>query len=193
MAATANGHAPAEFPPPVDPLTEFIAAPEAGEDEAIEVGVAIVGGGPAGLAAANRLLQLLADDEELLEQLGEVPVAVIEKGKSCGGHNLSGAVMKPGPLRSLFPDEDLEEWPEDRIWAELHLRMTDEAGFSLTEGSTEGATGLEATFAVTTYLVPPDQGLTAGATATSPTATPTETAAPTTTGTPSSYSTESAR
>jgi electron-transferring-flavoprotein dehydrogenase len=108
MAATTNGHAPAEFPPPVDPLTEFIAAPEAGEDEAIEVGVAIVGGGPAGLAAANRLLQLLADDEELLEQLGEVPVAVIEKAKSCGGHNLSGAVMKPGPLKSLFPDEDLE-------------------------------------------------------------------------------------
>jgi Tfp pilus assembly protein PilO len=65
-------------------------------------------------------------------------------------------------------------------------------GFSLTEGPSEGSTGLEATFAVTTYLVPPDQGLTAGATAASP-ATPVETAAPTTTGTPSSYSTESAR
>jgi len=66
-------------------------------------------------------------------------------------------------------------------------------GFSLTESAEEGSSELEATFAVTTYLVPPDQGLTAGATATSPAATPTETAAPTTTGTPSSYSTESAR
>ncbi len=79
--------------------------------------------GPAGLAAANRLLQLLADDEELLEQLGEVPVAVIEKGKVCGAHNLSGAVMKPGPLKSLFPDEDLTEldavrWvnEKDAVW-----------------------------------------------------------------------------
>jgi Tfp pilus assembly protein PilO len=65
-------------------------------------------------------------------------------------------------------------------------------GFSLTEASEEGSNELEASFAVTTYLVPPDQGLTAGATATSP-ATPAQTAAPTTTGTPSSYSTESAR
>ena len=37
------------------------------EDELIEVGVAIVGGGTAGLACANRLLQLLADDPETLE------------------------------------------------------------------------------------------------------------------------------
>ena len=61
------------------------------EDERIEVGVAIVGGGQAGLACANRLLQLLADDPELTERLGEVPVAVIEKGKVGGAHKLSGA------------------------------------------------------------------------------------------------------
>ena len=39
-----------------------------------------------------------------MERLGEVPVAVIEKGKACGAHNLSGAVMRPGPLQELFPD-----------------------------------------------------------------------------------------
>ena len=75
--------------------------------------MAIVGGGTAGLACANRLLQLLADDPPLLESLGEVPVAVIEKAKTCGGHNLSGAVMRPGPLQELFPDLSREEWRKE--------------------------------------------------------------------------------
>jgi electron-transferring-flavoprotein dehydrogenase len=112
MAASHNGGvAPSQFPPPVDVVGEFVAAPTDPEDERIEVGVAIVGGGPAGLACANRLLQLLGDDPELLESLGEVPVAVIEKGKVCGAHNMSGAVMKPGPFKTLFPDVDLSDMP----------------------------------------------------------------------------------
>jgi electron-transferring-flavoprotein dehydrogenase len=101
---------PADFPPPVDSPKEFVKRELDGEDERIEVGVAIVGGGTAGLACANRLLQLLADDEALLERLGEVPVAIVEKAKTCGGHNLSGAVMRPGPLQELFPDLSREEW-----------------------------------------------------------------------------------
>ncbi|WIX82216.1 4-hydroxybenzoate 3-monooxygenase [Amycolatopsis carbonis] len=32
------------------------------------------------------------------------------------------------------PDEDVANWPEDRIWSELHLRFTDVDGFELTEG-----------------------------------------------------------
>jgi electron-transferring-flavoprotein dehydrogenase len=104
---------PAAFPPPVDSQKEFVKRGLDGEDELIEVGVAIVGGGTAGLACANRLLQLLADDPETLERLGEVPVAVIEKAKTCGGHNLSGAVMRPGPLEELFPDMTREQWREE--------------------------------------------------------------------------------
>ena len=73
--------------------------------------MAIVGGGPAGLACANRLLDLLADEPELMEKLGEVPVAVIEKGKVCGAHTLSGANMKPAAMRELFPDLDPSDWP----------------------------------------------------------------------------------
>ena len=107
--------APAAFPPPVDSPKEFVKRGLDAEDELIEVGVAIVGGGTAGLACANRLLQLLADNPDLMERLGEVPVAVIEKAKTCGGHNLSGAVMRPGPLQELFPDMTREDWRKERF------------------------------------------------------------------------------
>src|SRR6201747_1553882 len=113
MARNGGAPAPAQFPPPVDPQGEFIKRGLDDEDELIEVGVAIVGGGTAGLACANRLLQLLADDPETMERLGEVPIAVIEKAKTCGGHNLSGAVMRPGPLQQLFPDLSREDWRKE--------------------------------------------------------------------------------
>lgn len=107
---TSGKVAPADFPPPVNLPEEFIKRSLDSEDERIEVGIAIVGGGTAGLACANRLLQLLADDPEMMDRLGEVPVAVVEKAKTCGGHNLSGAVMRPDPLQELFPDLSREEW-----------------------------------------------------------------------------------
>jgi electron-transferring-flavoprotein dehydrogenase len=89
---------PSDYPPPFDP-NEFVVAP--GEPE-IEVGVLIVGAGPAGLACAIRLGQLLEDAPELAGRLGDVPVAVLEKGKQPGSHLLSGAVVNPRSLRSLF-------------------------------------------------------------------------------------------
>jgi electron-transferring-flavoprotein dehydrogenase len=110
MTSTNGKVAPAAFPPPVDSPREFIKRGLDPEDELIEVGVAIVGGGTAGLACANRLLQLLGDDPETMERLGEVPVAVIEKAKTCGGHNLSGAVVRPAPLEELFPQLTREDW-----------------------------------------------------------------------------------
>src|SRR5438445_304864 len=113
MSARNGAVAPAAFPPPVDSRGEFIKRGLDAEDELIDVGVAIVGGGTAGLACANRLLQLLADDPQTMERLGEVPVAVIEKAKTCGGHNLSGAVMRPGPLQELFPDLTREDWRKE--------------------------------------------------------------------------------
>jgi electron-transferring-flavoprotein dehydrogenase len=109
MSAKNGSVSPAEFPPPVDSAGEFVGPITDAEDERIEVGVAIVGGGQAGLACAIRLLQLLGDDEELTEKLGEVPVAVIEKGKVAGAHQLSGAVMNPSSIQQLLPGD--ESWP----------------------------------------------------------------------------------
>ena len=53
-------------------------------DERIDVGVLIVGAGPAGLACAIRLGQLLEQRPDIAEQLGEVPVAIVDKMGSWG-------------------------------------------------------------------------------------------------------------
>src|ERR1700685_3131024 len=132
---SSNGKvAPAAFPPPVNSQKEFIKRGLDAEDELIEVGVVIVGGGTAGLACANRLLQLLGDDPEMMERLGEVPVAVVEKAKTCGGHNLSGAVMRPGPLQELFPDLSREQWREQGF---AYGEVTKEAVYLLTSAKTK--------------------------------------------------------
>jgi electron-transferring-flavoprotein dehydrogenase len=117
--------APAEFPPPFD-SADVIGPPTDAPEDRIEVGVAIVGGGPAGLACANKVLQLLENEPELTEKLGEVPVAVIEKGKVSGAHLLSGANMKPSAMEELFPDLPKEEWP-------VYQEVTKDAVYILTK------------------------------------------------------------
>ena len=101
---------PSDFPPPFD-AAEFVAEPSDPPDERIEVGVLVVGGGPAGLSAAIRVNQLLEERPAIRDRLGEIPVAVVEKGKAPGAHLLSGAVVNPRAFRQLFPGMHTEDMP----------------------------------------------------------------------------------
>ncbi len=106
-----DGLRPLDYPPPFSP-GEVIRPPTDPVAEQIGVGVLVVGAGPAGLACAIRLGQLLEEHPEIRERLGDVPVAVLEKGKQAGSHLLSGAVMNPRAIRKLFAGRlTLEDMP----------------------------------------------------------------------------------
>jgi electron-transferring-flavoprotein dehydrogenase len=95
------GARPSDYPPPFA-ARDFVGEPTDPVDERIEVGILIIGAGPAGLACAIRIGQLIEEQPELAERLGDVPVAVVEKGKQPGSHLLSGAVVNPRSLQRLF-------------------------------------------------------------------------------------------
>ena len=81
------------------------------ERESIEMDVLFVGAGPASLSGALHLSRLVKEHNEAVasgkrhaKSLGEIQIAVIEKGASVGAHILSGAVMDPKALAELIPD-----------------------------------------------------------------------------------------
>ena len=70
------------------------------EREVLPTDILIVGAGPAGLAVAYKLAELVAADESL-----EMPeILLMEKGSHVGAHSLSGAVMDPRGIAELIPD-----------------------------------------------------------------------------------------
>ena len=79
------------------------------ERESIDFDVLFVGGGPASLAGAIKLMQLAGEKNLNLE------VALIEKGAEIGSHALSGAVMDPIALKELIPDYEAKGCPIEAI------------------------------------------------------------------------------
>src|SRR5262249_55592311 len=81
------------------------------ERETLELDILFVGAGPANLAGALHLKNLIKAHNEAVAQgkkqgrkLEELSIGVIEKGREVGAHILSGGVMDPRAIKELIPD-----------------------------------------------------------------------------------------
>jgi electron-transferring-flavoprotein dehydrogenase len=100
---------PSEYQPPLP--SERLLLHEPLDSEAVPMDVVFVGGGPAGLAGAIELANLVKKDNEGGRSLGEIQIAVLEKAPGLGEHSLSGAVVNPIAFRELFPELKDSDFP----------------------------------------------------------------------------------
>jgi electron-transferring-flavoprotein dehydrogenase len=101
MEMAQNRIMPSRHQPPL-PRERFLLR-EPPDSEAVPMDVVFVGGGPAGLAGAIALAQMVRHDNDSGGGIGAVEIGVLEKAGALGEHTLSGAVINPGPFRELFP------------------------------------------------------------------------------------------
>ncbi|MGO9208684.1 MAG: 4Fe-4S dicluster domain-containing protein [Terriglobales bacterium] len=92
----------------------------------MEADVAIVGGGPAGLACALRLSQLIDEhnSENPDQQLSKENIYVLEKAREIGQHCLSGALLDPRSMRELLPGFEKEAPIEAEVMKEAVYFLT---------------------------------------------------------------------
>src|SRR6266480_7071466 len=97
--------------------------------ERMDADVLIVGAGPAGLACALHLSQLIRQHHEsgAKPELSAENIYVLEKGREIGAHQLSGAILNPKALAELVPDFEKS--------APLDTPVTDDAALLFTRGS----------------------------------------------------------
>jgi len=79
--------------------------------EKLEMDVLFVGAGPANLAAAIRLKQLIDTHNKTTAEKLEPEIAIIEKGKAAGAHLFSGALLDPRALKELIGDYEAKNCP----------------------------------------------------------------------------------
>src|SRR6202171_1871371 len=97
--------------------------------EQLEADVLIVGAGPAGLACALHLANLIKKHNAAggKPELSTENIYVLEKGREIGAHQLSGAIMNPKALAELVPEFEKS--------APLDTPVTDDAALLFMKGS----------------------------------------------------------
>lgn len=100
--------------------------------QTVETDIAIIGGGPAGLATAIHLADLLRRHNESDPAKVPARIMLLEKANSIGNHTLSGAVVNPGPFRELLPEIAEKDFPfETTVLKDDVMFLTKTGGWSL--------------------------------------------------------------